>query len=135
LPTTYGQVDAGLLLATGARAYWRGPTAPTGNGGPHPGDGIESFSFRHPGLLLRSRFEAFLQRLPPTVYRAKGIVKFAGEGWCSVFNYTCGRARIDWLAPAEEDRFDNRAVFLGRDLRTGREGLLRRLEECVERSP
>jgi len=134
LPTTYGQVDAGLLFATGAGASWRGPMAAGGNGSRHPGDGIGSFSFRHPGLMVRSRFEEFLQRLPREVYRAKGVVKFAGEGWYSVFNYTCGRSRIDWLAPAEGDRFDNRAVFLGRDLLKRREDLLRRLEECVERA-
>ena len=55
----------------------------------------------------RQRFENFTRRFAiRNVYRAKGIVKFSGEGWSIGFNYTCGRFRLDWLAPAEEKGFD-----------------------------
>ena len=135
IPSTYGEVKEEILFATGTAGYWRQASDP-GNGGSEPlhldRDRITSFSFRREGLMHRARFEACLARLPPQVYRAKGIVKFKGEGWSSLFNYTCGRSRVDWLAPAEGDRFDNRGVVIGKNLPAVQARILEEMEECIE---
>lgn len=135
IPSTYGEVKEEILFATSTAGFWRRASDHL-NGGSEPPhldrDRITSFSFRREGLLDRTRFEACLARLPSQVYRAKGIVKFKGEGWSSVFNYTCGRSRVDWLAPAKEDDFDNRGVVIGKGLASVREKVMKDLNQCME---
>jgi G3E family GTPase len=135
IPTVYGRVQADLLFATGAASYWRRSIEPRMTVGPRAHleqDEISAFSFRKNGLMVRERFETLLLELPTDIYRAKGIVKFVGDGWNSVFNYTLGRWRVDWLAPAPGEHFDCRGVFIGRHLAAHRENVLRRIEDCLE---
>ena len=135
IPTTYGEVKQEILFAISTAGYWQRPvsTAQDNGQGAHlDRDRITSFSFQREGLMNRERFEKFLEKLPAEVYRAKGIVKFSGEGWSSVFNYTCGRSRIDWLSPEDGQSFNNRAVVIGKNLRAMQERILRDLEKCVE---
>jgi G3E family GTPase len=134
-PTTYGQVQDEILFATSAATYWRRPVHSEGNDNRRlhlNQDSLTSFSFQREGVMVRHPFEAFLSKLPPEIYRAKGIVKFSGEGWSSIFNYTCGRSQLDWLSPAEGNSFHNRAVVIGKNLAPMRDGILRELEKCFE---
>ncbi len=143
IPAAYGEVSEEILFATGVTGYWkRASSAKTdheeGRHGPLDHDHLEkdritSFSFRREGMLDRASFERLLRRLPDRIYRAKGIVHFTGEGWSSLFNYTCGRARIDWLAPASEEIFLNRGVFIGKDLDRMAEKILREIEQCLNK--
>src|SRR5574341_399551 len=135
IPSEHGVVGEEILFATSTAGYWR-QAAGRVNGSSEPlhldQDRITSFSFQREGLMNRARFEACLVRLPTQVYRAKGIVKFSGEGWSSVFNYTCGRSRVDWLAPEEGASFDNRGVVIGKGLAARREQILKALDLCLE---
>jgi G3E family GTPase len=132
-PALYGEVKEEILFATSVRRFWKGSREPARATEDHlREDQLTSFSFKKEGVMNRRKFERFLKRLPEKVYRAKGIVKFNEEGWSSLFNYTCGRSRIDWLSPAEGERFANRAVVIGKDLGALKERILRDLEKCME---
>ena len=133
--TTYGAVKEEILFANSPAGYWRKPAH--NEKGTHAlhldEDRITSFSFREEGVLNRQRFEDFLARLPADVYRAKGIVKFSGEGWSSLFNYTCRRWNVDWFAPVIEHDFALRAVFIGKNLSPLlQQQILRDLKESLE---
>ncbi len=135
IPATYGEVKQEILFATSSARYWQRPVSASQGDGQEAHlewDQITAFSFRREGLMNRERFEKFLKKLPAQVYRAKGIVKFLGENWSSVFNYTCGRSRVDWLGPEDGQSFNNRAVVIGKNLLTVRERILRDLEKCLE---
>jgi cobalamin biosynthesis protein CobW len=128
-PTTYGALKHEILFASSAAGYWAKPVPSEAHASHLDEDRITSFSFREEGLLDRHRFENFLTSLPSGVYRAKGIVRFSGDGWSSLFNYTCGRWRVDWLAPVTEEDFTNRAVFIGKNLSPVEQQILRDLKE------
>jgi G3E family GTPase len=131
LTTTFGQCAPEILFATGAREYWRRASNGHADQRAHlDRDRIESFAFRASGLLDRKRLEEVLAELPPEVYRLKGIVQFAGEDWCSIVNYTCGRARLDWHAPVREAAFDNRILVIGREVSRWRDSIVPGLEAC-----
>jgi G3E family GTPase len=134
LHTTYGAVKEEILFANSPAGYWRKPVhSEKDSHGLHlDEDRITSFSFREEGVLNRQRFEDFLTMLPSDVYRAKGIVKFSGEGWSSLFNYTCGRWHVDWFAPVAGDNFAIRAVFIGKNLSPVRQQILSNLQESLE---
>lgn len=106
-----GEVDARLLFATGVAAFRE--LARDGSGHLHA-DGIGSFVFRSARPLEQGAFERLLERLPPDVLRAKGIVRFAGRDWHCLFNYTCGRHELSWLKL--EGGAESQAVFIGRNL-------------------
>ncbi|MFY9271311.1 MAG: GTP-binding protein [Candidatus Manganitrophaceae bacterium] len=136
IPAAYGEVSEEILFATGVTGYWKRASShdPLEHTHIEPHlekDRITSFSFRKEGRLDRVSFERLLGRLPDRIYRAKGIVHFTGEGWSSLFNYTCGRARIDWLAPASEEIFLNRGVFIGKDLDRMAEKVLWEIRQCL----
>jgi cobalamin biosynthesis protein CobW len=141
-------VPAEVLFATAARRY-RDDTrasqavqAPTveaagGRDGPPGGHGegddrISAFTWRGDQLLDQARFERFLRRLPPSIYRAKGFVRFREGDWPCLFNYTCGRYELNWIqlgrfsGPAE-------AVFIGRAVEQTRGAILQALEDCRTR--
>ncbi len=132
LPTTYGAAAPDLLFATGAARYWRRePDAGRAGATAHlERDGLTAVVFRADGAMNRRRFERFLDRLPPRVYRAKGVLTFAGERRPSLFNYTCGRWQVDWLPVDGPSR--NRAVLIGKELAADGERLLRALARCLE---
>jgi len=127
----YGRVAEDILFTTSVVRHLRRSAQKIEHAGHEKhldADGINAFSFQREGVLSRDRFEQVLENLPAQVYRAKGIVKFSGEGWSSVFNYTCGRWRVEWLAPVGQSAFSNRAVVIGKDLAKVRERILQKLE-------
>src|SRR5262249_32979629 len=109
-----GRVPADVLFATAPRRYRREeppPGAAAEEPHAHAGGDIRAFSWLGEAALDRRRFERFLAGLPREIYRAKGIVVFAGASWPCLFNFTCGRYELNWIqlsgAPAQ-------AVFIGR---------------------
>ncbi len=110
----FGVVDTPILFGTSVRRYRTQTLARPGAVAEHmTRDGIESFVCDAGGYLDRARFEDLLDALPAAVYRAKGVVWFAGEGAPSLFNFTCGRSQLQWLPPAAAAPVAQ-GVFIGR---------------------
>jgi G3E family GTPase len=83
-----------------------------------------SFAYATAAQLDEWRFRDAVSHLPPSVFRAKGFVRFH-EGSC-LFNYVAGRAEFEEF-PAERTEL----VFIGSKVEKDREaieGLLRRCE-------
>jgi G3E family GTPase len=150
LETTYGALDAEVLFATSASSHRERLDAeranaaacasgdcghPTHGGNGHgtahlSADEIAAFSFESRTPLDRDRFEKLLRKLPSSVYRAKGMVHFEGEGWPSLFNYTCGRYDFDWCPLPLGDGFRSQGVFIGKRIERERPGILTKIEKC-----
>src|SRR5690349_16535187 len=81
--TVRGAIDSELLFATGVATY-RDRARATSEHLHH--DGIGSFLYRTPHPLDQERFARVLDRLPKSVLRAKGVVRFAGRDWQGLFN-------------------------------------------------
>jgi G3E family GTPase len=80
-------------------------------------------SYRTAALLERGCFEAFLARLSPVVYRAKGFVRFADGTY--LFNFVAGRWELE---PFHAEA--TAVVCIGRDLAPHRAALLDQLKAC-----
>ena len=93
---------------------------------------LESVSWRTDRPLERRATLQVLGALPPAVYRAKGVVRYAGASVPALVNVTAGRLQSQW-----EPALDGAAgpggalVFIGRDLAAWRQGLLAALDACV----
>jgi G3E family GTPase len=109
--TVRGAIDSELLFATGVATYRERARATSDH--LHV-DGIGSFLYRTRHPLDQDRFTRLLDRLPRSVLRAKGIVRFAGRDWQGLFNFTCGRHELAWVKLPNVD--ETQAVFIGRDL-------------------
>jgi len=109
--TVRGAIDSELLFATGVATYRE--RARTTSAHLHD-DGIGSFLYRTPHPLDQERFARVLDRLPKSVLRAKGVVRFAGRDWQGLFNFTCGRHELAWVKLPNVE--ETQAVFIGRDL-------------------
>jgi G3E family GTPase len=122
-------VPADVLFGTAARVRDGQPEGPRDGG--HLGrDRISSFSHESARPLDRARFERFLSALPPEIYRAKGIVRFAESEWSCLFNFTCGRTEFEWRERAG-DGFVGRSVFIGAGAADLREALSPQLDACM----
>jgi G3E family GTPase len=149
-----GPIDAGglsLLFGSGlaaagsaapAPAGWAAP-APTGPPGADVDDGrgvgapvldLESVSWRSDRPLDRRATLECLGALPPAIYRAKGVVRYAGASVPALVNVTAGRLQSQW-EPALADAAGpgGALVFIGRDLPGWRDGLLAALDACIAR--
>jgi G3E family GTPase len=119
LKTVGCDVDVGLLLgvtAGGERSFPRergGAVTP-----------LESFTFTTERHLDMERFQAAMSRLPESVYRAKGFVRFPGGTF--LFNYVTGRADLEEF-PADTTQL----VFIGREIGRVREEIVRGLSDCM----
>jgi G3E family GTPase len=82
-----------------------------------------SISYATAAPLHRDRFAMLVEGLSPTVYRAKGFVRFAEGSY--LFNFVAGR----WdMEPFPAD--DTALVFIGRHLARHRAALLDQLQHC-----
>jgi G3E family GTPase len=122
-----GAVDSEVLFATGVAAY-----RPAAGGGPSAHlarDGFEAFAYRGARPLDPDAFERFLDALPASVVRAKGIMRLRERDGHSLFNVVCGRVETSWLqAPAGD--LGSQAVFIGRDVARSRDAVLAALRAC-----
>ena len=93
---------------------------------------LESVSWRTERPLERRATLEVLAALPPAVYRAKGVVRYAGASVPALLNVTAGRLQSQW-EPALDDAVGpgGALVFIGRDLPAWRDGLLAALDACV----
>jgi len=123
--TVRGAIDSDLLFATGVATYRE--RARTTSGHLH-NDGIGSFLYRTPHPLDQERFARVLDRLPKSVLRAKGVVRFAGRDWQGLFNFTCGRHELAWVKLPNVE--ETQAVFIGRDIDKHAEQIRAALAAC-----
>lgn len=118
LPTQRCQVDPDLLFGL-SREHRVMPPAHV-----HQPE-FESVSYITAALLDRGRFEAFVADLQPTVYRAKGLVRFPSGTF--LFNFVAGRWDVEPF-PASTTEL----VFIGKRLAQHREALLAQLTTCEQ---
>ena len=123
--TVRGAIDSDLLFATGVATYRE--RARTASAHLHH-DGIGSFLYRTPHPLDQERFARVLDRLPKSVLRAKGVVRFAGRDWQGLFNFTCGRHELSWVKLPNVE--ETQAVFIGRDIDRHAEQIRAALAAC-----
>ncbi len=83
---------------------------------------FQSFTYSTDLLLDEDSFREMAEGLPPSVYRAKGLVRFPGAS--KLFNYVVGRADFEDF-PADTTRL----VFIGPGLEEDREEVLQKLRE------
>jgi cobalamin biosynthesis protein CobW len=133
-PVISGPVDAeaiGLLFGSGLptpardRSPLRASSAPLD---------LESISWSTDRPLERRATLDVLGALPPAVYRAKGVVRYAGASVPALVNVTAGRLQSQWEpALAEAAGPGGSLVFIGRGLAAWRGELLAALGGCVSR--
>jgi len=124
-----GAIDSEVLFATGVATYRERAREPRATSEHLHQDAFGSFLYRSDLELDQPAFEHVLEHLPADVIRAKGIVRLVGRDWHCLFNVTCGRAELGWLKLPEE-RTENQAVFIGRNLDRHRAGILDALRRC-----
>jgi cobalamin biosynthesis protein CobW len=101
----------------------------------HAHDDYETVSFesRHP--LEPLKFQNFVNQLiPPSVYRAKGMVNLGNKGHRRkyVFQLVGKRADITWKDWGDEKPL-TQLVFIGKDLDKAK--LLAQLQDCIDPKP
>ena len=84
---------------------------------------FESFSYTTEALLDRRKFREAMSQLPPSLFRAKGFVRFE-DSQC-LFNYVVGRIDLEETPAAKTE-----LVFIGRDIVQNKEAILQRLQDC-----
>jgi cobalamin biosynthesis protein CobW len=126
-----GVVTADVLFAPSVRKRRQAVSAPSEGEGPGhlDEDAIGSFVFRSSLPFDQRRFERLLDALPRNVYRAKGLVRFTGNPWSAVFNFTCGRWELNWVKLGQSAG-ETQAVFIGRDLAPLAPRIVEQLRAC-----
>ncbi|AFL69550.1 CobW family GTP-binding protein [Sulfurospirillum barnesii] len=80
----------------------------------HLHDNISSLKLSVPRSLCKEKFEAYLNHLPSTIVRVKGIVRFENESTQSVVQYVNGTYEF---VPQHEDQVHEMfLVFIGKNL-------------------
>jgi G3E family GTPase len=93
---------------------------------------LESISWSTDRPLERRATLDLLATLPAAVYRAKGIVRYAGASVPALVNVTAGRLQSQWEPGLADAAGPGGAlVFIGRDLPAWQGDLLAALEACV----
>ncbi len=136
LAATYGQVGTDLLFGTGVSAYRARALSQSQAGTAeasqqsHGRDEIQAFSYETRAPIDLYAFERLLQKLPSTVYRAKGLLQLTGGSFPHVFNFVCGRFDFQPLSPELGRRFPTQAVFIGKDIHACRDEIVSRFRAC-----
>jgi cobalamin biosynthesis protein CobW len=134
-PIVPGPVSgAGLRLLFGSGLPAEPPDRPARQATPPtaPVLDLDSVSWRTERPLERRATLDLLGALPPAVYRAKGLVRYAGASVPALVNVTAGRLQSQWEpALADAAGSGGSLVFIGRDARAWRDDLLAALDACV----
>jgi G3E family GTPase len=135
--TQYAQVPLPLILDVGLTQTDSLPEAEHGEHHHHhhshylEADGFVSLSFKSDRLFDVYKFQKFLNEgLPREVFRAKGIVWFAGSQLRHIFQL-CGQ-RNDIKSESWSTPPVNQLVFIGRHLNTDK--LRQQLNDCLATS-
>jgi G3E family GTPase len=125
LRTTHAQIPLPLILGTGLA---RGNHLAHGHAHDHlAADGFEAVSFASDRAFSADEFQAFLETLPPNVFRAKGVLRIEGNDRHHLFHLVGRRFTLD-EAPADLAG-RNRLVLIGQNLDGAR--LRARLAACL----
>jgi len=98
-------------------------------------DGFVSVSFESDFPLILPKFQDFLDRLSPDVYRTKGILKFQGSQLSHVLQmsgkrYEMKSIRVEKMTASRSPPINaNQLVFIGRNLNV--EAIKAQLTECL----
>lgn len=93
---------------------------------------LQSISWSTDRPLDRRATLDLLAALPPAVYRAKGVLRYAGASVPALVNVTAGRLQSQWEPGVADTAGPGGAlVFIGRNLRDWRDDLLAALDACV----
>lgn len=128
-PTVRGRLPHSVPFGTSARS-WR-DRLEAADPDHLARDGISAFTWRSEGAVDRDRFERALRKLPRTLYRAKGIVRFPGASWPSLFSLAGGRVEFRFVRLPEGAVTGNQGVFIGADVERSRESILGALGKAV----
>jgi G3E family GTPase len=108
LMTYYGETDYDLLLDT------KGAISPPASAPRHTPvhDHFHTLTVLCDAPLVRKRFEALMRALPPTIWRAKGFVRFddSEEQW--MFQSVLGDFAMEWIDLLPEP--PEHVVFIGK---------------------
>jgi len=85
---------------------------------------FESFGFASDKIFSRYCFDGFPDRLPASVIRAKGFIRFEDGG--QLFNFVAGRWELE---PFESDCTE--LVFIGKNIGAEKEAIVSALEHCL----
>jgi cobalamin biosynthesis protein CobW len=95
---------------------------------------LDSISWSSDRPLERRAILDLLATLPSAVYRAKGVVRYAGASVPALVNVTAGRLQSQWEPGLAHTAGPGAAlVFIGRDLPAWQDELLAALDACVAR--
>jgi cobalamin biosynthesis protein CobW len=134
-PVIPGPVDAvGLHLLFGS-GLARATDRPAARFATAQSLDLESISWSSDRPLERRAVLDLLAALPPAVYRAKGVVRYAGASVPALVNVTAGRLQSQWEPALDGTAGPGGAlVFIGRDLPAWQDELVAALEGCVVQS-
>ena len=118
----YGRVPLPLILDIGFSATLKFPKSSHKHSHHLENDGFVSVSFESDLPLILPKFQDFLDRLSPDIYRAKGLLKFQGSQLRHVLQMSGKRYEIESIkvgtaiASRSPPTKINRLVFIGRNL-------------------
>ncbi|MHC1727876.1 MAG: GTP-binding protein [Syntrophobacteraceae bacterium] len=125
--TIHCKLDRNLLFGLSSGERPRPLLPPSSKGGQggilHSGAEYQSFSWSSEKDLDEEKFVEFIRNLPENVFRAKGFVRFEGNG--RLVNYVVGRGDFE-----EFETSMTELVFIGPDVHKVRPQILNNLEEC-----
>ncbi len=123
LLTEHGIMDYNLVL--GMEGEFIRPAAPHRQAPMH--DHFHTLTVLCQAPLVRERFEQLMHSLPPTIWRAKGFVRFTDsvEQW--MFQFIVGDFAIEWIDLLPEP--PEHVVFIGKEF--DREALRNALLACT----
>ncbi len=135
--TEHGRVALPLILDVGANSNTLLNSSESSHEHSHhlENDGFISVSFESDLPLILPKFQDFLDRLSPDVYRAKGIVKFQGSQLRHVIQmsgkrYEMKSIRVEKMSASRSPPINaNQLVFIGRNLNA--EAIKAQLTECL----
>jgi G3E family GTPase len=127
LRASYGRVSHAVMLDMVAESSLSPYFCAEGSDNPHlANDGFTAHAFRFDGCMSARLFQTWLDRkLPPGIFRAKGIVALDSSNYRFVFQLCGSRATFD---PYDGPVTDCRLVFIGRDV--DEESLRKSLHAC-----
>jgi G3E family GTPase len=127
IPAAQGAVPADLLF--GPRPMRDDPVPAPGH---LAGDGFDQISWSGEAPLRRAALVATLEGLPPTVYRAKGLVHCSDAPWPDELQLVCGRHSLSAVRLRTPAAPLNRLVLLGPGLAALADELRARLDTCAD---
>jgi G3E family GTPase len=84
---------------------------------------FDSFTFTSKKKFSYDCFQSFASHLPPSVYRAKGFVRF--EGSTQLFNFVAGRWDLEPFESAE-----TQLIFIGKGIAAEKSAITDALKDC-----